>query len=106
MAKGLTGKQGVIIPEANVKNLMLKKEVLEAVKEGRFHVYRAETVEEGIEILTGVAAGKPDRRGVYPPKTVFGLVQRKLKQYLQQSMRLRKGNGDKGARPALQDEGF
>ncbi|MCG6894579.1 MAG: AAA family ATPase, partial [Desulfobacteraceae bacterium] len=96
-AKGLTGKQGVIIPRANVKNLMLKKEVLEAVEAGRFHVYRAETVEEGIEILTGVPAGKADRRGDYPPKTVFGRVQRKLKQYLRQSLRLKKADGTKEA---------
>ncbi len=105
-AKGLTGKQGVIIPSANVKNLMLKKEVLEAVEAGRFHVYRAETVEEGIEILTGVPAGKADRRGDYPPKTVFGRVQRKLKQYLRQSLRLKKADGTKEAASDLQSEGL
>lgn len=98
-AKGLTGRQGVIIPAANVKNLMLKKEVQEAAAAGRFHVYSAERVEEGIEILTGVPAGKPDRRGLYPPKTVYGLVQRKLKRYLQQSLQLKKGPAD-GADPA------
>ena len=66
--KGLTGSQGVMIPKANVKNLMLKREIIEAVKQAQFHIYAVETVEEGIEILTGRPAGKPDEKGDYPAR--------------------------------------
>ena len=90
LAKGLNGEQGVMIPRANVKNLMLKKEVVDAVRQGRFHVYQVTRVEEGIEILTGVPAGRADKKGHYPQTTVFGKVQRKLKHYLDQTRRLRK----------------
>jgi lon-related putative ATP-dependent protease len=63
-AKGLTGKQGVMIPESNVQNLMLKEEVVEAVKAGKFHIYSVKTIDQGIEVLTGVKAGArlPDGR--------------------------------------------
>ncbi|MEJ2656857.1 MAG: ATP-binding protein [Desulfobacterales bacterium] len=88
--KGLTGKQGVLIPRANVKNLMLKKEVIDAVKTGKFHIYQVSTVEEGIEILTGVPAGVPDENGYYPDDTIFGKVQAKLKRYLERSFELKK----------------
>ena len=89
-AKGLTGKQGVLIPIANVKNLMLKKEVIDAVKKGEFHIYQVSTVEEGIEILTGVPAGVPDENGEYAADTIFGKVQAKLKGYLERSYELKK----------------
>jgi len=89
-AKKLTGKQAVMIPKANVKNLMLKREVIDAVKEGKFHIYQVSTVEEGIEILTGVSAGKPNETGGYPDDTVFGKVQAKLKRYLERSFELKK----------------
>ena len=87
-SKGLTGNQGVMIPAANVRNLMLKKSVVEAVKAGRFRVWQAATIEEGIEILTGRSAGAPDPDGDYPPDSVYGRVQRKLKVYLDQSLEL------------------
>ncbi|MBU0987153.1 MAG: AAA family ATPase, partial [Proteobacteria bacterium] len=89
-SKGLTGKQGVMIPRTNVKNLMLKKEVVDAVKKDKFHIYQVSTVEEGIEILTGVKAGTADAEGNFPPDTVFGRVQDTLKKYLQRSYRLKK----------------
>jgi len=89
-AKGLTGKQGVLIPRANVKNLMLKRAVVNAVKKGLFHVYQVSTVEQGIEILTGVPAGIPDPDGNFPEGSVFGKVQEKLKRYLEQSLELMK----------------
>ena len=89
-AKGLTGKQGVLIPRANIKNLMLKKEVIDAVKKKEFHIYQVATVEEGIEILTGVPAGVPDENHVYPVDTVFGKVQAKLRGYLERSYKLKK----------------
>jgi len=92
--KGLTGKQGVMIPQANKKNLMLKKEVLDAVKQGKFHIYQVATVEEGIEILTGVRAGKPNKKGNYPEGTVYGAVQGKLKKYYERSYKIKKALGD------------
>ena len=92
-SKGLTGSQGVMIPSANVKNLMLKKSVLDAVKQGQFKIWRVSTIEEGIEILTGTAAGKPNARGGYPLKSVYGRVQKKLETYLKQNLKLKKEYG-------------
>jgi predicted ATP-dependent protease len=86
----LTGKQGVMIPRANVKNLMLRKGVIDAVKKRKFHVYQVSTVEEGIEILTGVPAGEADKNGHYPDGTVYGTVQKKLAHYFKKSQQLKK----------------
>lgn len=72
---GLTGDQGVIIPRTNVKDLMLRDDILNAVDEGRFHIYAVDTVDDGIEILTGMKAGKPDKHGRYPKNTVNCAVQ-------------------------------
>ena len=88
--KNLTGDQGVIIPQTNTRNLMLRKEVVDAVKRRQFHVYQVSTVEEGIEILTGVSAGKADKEGKYPDGTVYGAVQEKLRQYYKRSLKLKK----------------
>ncbi len=79
--RGLTGNQGVIIPVQNVKDLVLKDEVIEAVKEGKFHIYAIDHIDEGIQMLTGVAAGKLTERGKYPVNSVHGLVYKKLKEY-------------------------
>jgi predicted ATP-dependent protease len=76
--KGLTGAQGVVIPASNVKNLMLREDVVEAVKDGRFHVYPVENIDEGIEVLTGLPAGKLDEKGRYPENTINYKVQEKL----------------------------
>ncbi|MCS6843578.1 MAG: AAA family ATPase [Caldilineales bacterium] len=73
-AKGLTGEQGVIIPEANVSNLMLREEVVQAVAAGQFHIYPVRTVDEGIAILTGRPAGERGPDGKFPPDTVNRLV--------------------------------
>ena len=89
-SKGLTGQQGVIIPQANVKNLMVKKDVVDAVRAGAFHVYPVTGIEEGIEILTGVPAGKMDAEGNYPADTIYGKVQRQLEKYLKQSLDLQR----------------
>ena len=88
-SKGLTGSQGVMIPVANVKNLMLKKSVVDAVKQGQFTIWQVATIEEGIEILTGKAAGAPDTMGNYPPDTLYGRVQQKLENYLKRSLKLK-----------------
>ena len=92
-SKGLTGSQGVIIPAANVKNLMLKKSVVDAVKQRKFRIWQVATIEEGIEILTGTAAGSSDAEGIYPPETLYGRVQLRLKTYLKQSLKLKKAYG-------------
>jgi lon-related putative ATP-dependent protease len=86
--KGLTGGQGVIIPSANTRHLMLRREVVQAVRRGRFHVWQVSAVEEGIEILTGVPAGARGEDGAYPAATVFGEVQRRLKRYIERARRL------------------
>ncbi len=92
-SKGLTGSQGVMIPAANVKNLMLKKSVVDAVKQGQFKIWQVATVEAGIEILTGTAAGAPNAEGNFPPETLYGRVQQKLKAYLKQSLKLKNAYG-------------
>lgn len=76
--RGFTGNQGVMIPHQNVDNLMLDDEVIEAVQEGKFHIYPVKTIEEGIEILTGVPAGVPNEEGNYPEETVYRKVKEKL----------------------------
>jgi predicted ATP-dependent protease len=88
-SKGLTGNQGVMIPAANVKNLMLKKSVVDAVKQGQFTIWQVATIEEGIEILTGKTAGTPDTMGKFPPETLYGRVQQKLENYLKRSLKLK-----------------
>jgi len=67
---GLTGKQGVVIPAANVRHLMLRQDVVTAAAEGRFAIYPIDTVDQGIALLTGIPAGEPDAGGVYPPDTI------------------------------------
>jgi ATP-dependent Lon protease len=74
-SRGLTGTQGVIIPHQNVPDLMLDSKVVEAVASGTFHIYPVKTVDEGIEILTGVAAGRELKDGRYQPGTVNAMVQ-------------------------------
>ena len=75
---GLTGKQGVMIPESNVKDLMLRKDVVDAVKKGKFHVYAVKTIDEGIEILTGQKAGEIKADGTYPKGTINQMVNQTL----------------------------
>jgi lon-related putative ATP-dependent protease len=79
--KGLTGDQGVIIPLSNIDNLMLKDEVIEAVKNNLFHIYAVSTIEEGIELLTGVKAGKKDAYGEYEKDTIFYLANNKINEF-------------------------
>ena len=76
--RGLTGSQGVIIPGSNIRHLMLREPVLDAVDNGNFDIYPVETVDEAIEILTGTPAGKPDAAGDFPDDSVNGLVDQRL----------------------------
>jgi predicted ATP-dependent protease len=79
--RGLDGNQGVIIPYRNIKNLMLNDEVIEAVKKRRFHIYAVKTIDEGIEILSGMKSGKKNQKGNYPKGTINYLVYEKLKKF-------------------------
>lgn len=81
--KELTREQGVLIPQANLRNLMLRRDVVEAVERGDFHLYAVGTVDEGIEVLTGVRAGARDSKGRYPASSINGLVQKQLRAYSQ-----------------------
>ncbi|MCJ7559370.1 ATP-dependent protease, partial [Candidatus Bathyarchaeota archaeon] len=78
-AKGFTGQQGVMIPESNVQNLMLKEEMVDAVKAGRFHIYSVKTIDEGIEVLTGTKAGERRQDGTFENGTVNYRVDKQLK---------------------------
>lgn len=80
-AKKLTGRQGVMIPHQNVADLMLKEEVVEAAEKGKFRIYPIETIDQGIELLTGVEAGVRQKDGTYPEGTVNYLVDRKLQEF-------------------------
>lgn len=93
--KGLTGEQGVMIPQQNVKNLMLNHEVIEAVKNGQFHIYSVGHVEEGIEILMGKKAGKVLKNGGFTKGSVFDLVDKKLAELAEAPK-----HGKKKAKPA------
>lgn len=79
--RGLNGEHGVIMPIQNVKNLNLSDEVINSVKEGKFHIYAISSIDEGIEILTGVPAGKKNKEGKFPAGTIKYLAYEKLKRY-------------------------
>lgn len=77
-AKGLNGKQGVLIPESNIKNLMLKHELVASIELGKFHIYPVKTIDEGIEVLTGIKAGKRRKDGSFEPNSINDCVQKSL----------------------------
>lgn len=87
---GLTGDQGVIIPRTNVGNLMLRSDILQAVDEGKFTIYAIDTVDDGIEILTGVKAGKANKNGEFEKGTVNYKVQESLRNYYKDYARFAK----------------
>ncbi len=92
-ARGFNGKQGVMMPASNVENLMLKEEVVEAVKAGKFHIYSAQTIDEGIEILTGVKAGKRLKNGSFEEGSVNGRADKRLREMVEKLRELSAGNG-------------
>jgi predicted ATP-dependent protease len=112
---GLSGSQGVMIPESNVKDLMLRKDVVQSVKDGKFHIYSVKTIDQGIEILTGIPAGEKNAAGFYPENTIHFLVDKKLKEFAEGLKRFgaedakgdekKKGKGKKksGAKASLID---
>lgn len=77
-ARGLTGGQGVLIPASNVQHLMLREDVIQAVKNGKFHIYSIEVIDDGMELLTGLPAGVPDEKGNYPEESLNGKVYARL----------------------------
>jgi predicted ATP-dependent protease len=92
-ARGLTGRQGVVIPRANVKHLMLRPDVVRAAAAGRFHVYPVETIDQGIRILTGLPAGKRDRKGNFPEGSLNQRVEQRLVQFARQARSFRGAAG-------------
>jgi len=95
-ARGLDGLQGVLIPEANTRHLMLREDVVEAVRDGRFHVWAVSSVDEGVEILSGIRAGAPGADGAYPPDSFNAAVARALAENVERLKALRASGG--GAR--------
>ena len=83
-ARGLTGTQGVIIPAANRRHLMLRDDVVDAIAAGQFHIWAAEEVDDALALLSGLSAGEPDATGVYPEKTVHRAVADRLSKYAEE----------------------
>ncbi len=92
-ARGLTGEQGVLIPKSNVQHLMLREDVVEAVKAGQFAIYPVETINQGIEILTGVKAGERGTEGRFPAGTINRLVEDKLRSFAERGRTFSQRNG-------------
>jgi predicted ATP-dependent protease len=78
---GLTGSQGVVIPQSNVQNLMLREDVVEAVEAGQFHIWPVSRIEEGIQLLTGLPTGTRDESGAFPDNSLFHSVESALKEF-------------------------
>jgi predicted ATP-dependent protease len=76
--KGFTGDQAVIIPASNVQHLMLREDIVEAVKDGRFNIWAVNTIDEGISLLTGIEAGERDEKGKFPAGSINALVEARL----------------------------
>jgi ATP-dependent Lon protease len=97
-AKGMTGKQGVMIPHLNIGDLMLRKDVIQTVKEGKFHVYPIKTIEQGVEILTGTEAGEKLPEGGFKEGTVNFMVDKKLRDLGIKIKEFEGGGGEEGAK--------
>ena len=104
-AKGLTGDQGVILPEANRKDLMLKPDVVEAVRQGVFHLWAVTSVDQGIEILTGVPAGERQDDGTWPEGSVNARVDRRLREMAEIAAKFGSHAGEAEAQEAAGDNG-
>ena len=85
-ARGLTGEQGVLIPAANIKHLMLRRDVVAAAEAGRFHIYAVENVDQAVALLTGLPAGEANAKGIYPE----GSINRKVAARLAELTEIRK----------------
>ena len=103
-AKGLTGEQGVIIPRDNIRNLMLNPDVVEAVRGGMFHIYGVATIDEGIEVLTGVEAGVKDENGNYPEGSIHLLVERRLEEMSRSARQTSRSAGDTRSESSVEQD--
>jgi predicted ATP-dependent protease len=99
---GLTGEQGVLIPSANVKHLMLRNDVIEAVGEGSFHIWPIDSIDQGIALLTGREAGERDADGAFPTDSINGLVEARLAGFAEAARRFMPTSGGQDA--GTQDE--
>jgi predicted ATP-dependent protease len=97
---GLTGEQGVVLPASNVANLMLKEEVVQAIRDGKFHLWPVSTIDEGIEVLTGVKAGERMPDGKFEPETVNALVDQRLRTMAEALQRFGKDDNHKNQESA------
>jgi lon-related putative ATP-dependent protease len=98
---GFTGRQGVIIPASNVRHLMLRRDVVAAAAEGKFRVYPIDTVDQGLELLTGIPAGEPDAAGEYPPGTLNQRIAARLDAFAAKAAELGRLGPDAGTRPKV-----
>lgn len=96
-AKGLTGNQGVMIPHQNIKNLMLRDDIVQAVRDGKFHVYAVRSIDEGIELLSGYASGERQPDGKFPEDTVNFMVDKRLRQMAENMRGFQSGSNGKRA---------
>jgi lon-related putative ATP-dependent protease len=103
-ANGLTGGQGVLIPTANVENLMLRRDVIEAASREEFHIYPVNTVDQGIELLTGIPAGQRDEEGEFPEETVNRLVEARLVELAQKQRDFAEGSEERGSEGSAGEE--
>jgi lon-related putative ATP-dependent protease len=104
-AAGLTGEQGVVLPASNVANLMLKEAVVDAIREGKFHLWPVQTIDEGIEVLTGVKAGERLPDGSFEPDSVNARVDQRLREMAEALQRFGKENGHKNQEPEKANDG-
>jgi len=103
-AKGLTGGQGVMIPQKNIGNLMLDQEVVDAVAEGKFHIWPVSTVEEGLKLLTGIDAGTVKEDGAFPEGTIYGKVDDRLKEISEIVRKFGKEMDEAGGKKSGEDD--
>lgn len=103
--RGLTGDQGVIIPASNVRHLMLKREVIEAMEKENFAIWSVESVDDAIKLLTGIPAGERDEKGIYPDDTINGMVESTLMNFVNdlKAFDKSKGNNEDGKEDGEQD---
>jgi predicted ATP-dependent protease len=93
-ARGLTGAQGVLVPASNVSHLVLRDEVLAAIQEDRFRIYPVSTIDEGIELLTGLPAGEPDASGRHPDGSAGARIVARLERFAERARELARGRVD------------
>ena len=103
-SRGLTGEQGVLIPQSNHKNLLLSDPVVEAVKAGKFHIWSVDNIVDGIRVLTGIRCGMKHKDGSYTKGSIFDLVQLRLKTFAKSAHDFRKSLGDASKKEESDEE--